>query len=130
QSFKDAVARSATTHADDCLSYEFCSESGSRVMLKSSYQIDPETNVSEVERAARFFIEQVLFHPQADSYRVLGARPQASTGELRRNMALLLRWVHPDHDQGERSIFARRVMRAWNDLKTDEQRAAYSRHYS
>ena len=99
-------------------------------MLKSSYQIDPETNVSEVERAARFFIEQVLFHPQADSYRALGARPQASTGELRRNMALLLRWVHPGHDQGERSIFARRVMRAWNDLKTDEQRAAYGRHYS
>jgi hypothetical protein len=47
QSFKDAVARSATTHADDCLSYEFYSESGSRVMLKSSYQIDPETNVTE-----------------------------------------------------------------------------------
>jgi len=46
QSFKDAVVKSATTHADDCLSYEFYSESGSRVMLKSSYQIDPENECS------------------------------------------------------------------------------------
>ena len=72
-----------------------------------------------VREAAAFFIEQILFYPDADSYRVLGARPEATNGELRRNMALLLRWLHPDHDgQGARSVFARRVTRAWNDLKT------------
>ena len=81
-----------------------------------------------VREAAAFFIEQILFYPEADSYRVLGARPEASNSELRRNMALLLRWLHPDHDpQGERSVFASRVTRAWNDLKTQERRAAYDR---
>jgi hypothetical protein len=79
-----------------------------------------------VREAAAFFIEQILLHPDADSYRVLGARPEASNAELRRNMSLLLRWLHPDHDQaGGRSVFARRVTRAWNDLKTQERRAAY-----
>ena len=81
-----------------------------------------------VREAAAFFIEQVLLHPGADSYRVLGARPEAPYGELRRNMALLLKWLHPDSDrQGQRVVFATRVTRAWNDLKTQERRAAYDR---
>jgi hypothetical protein len=79
-----------------------------------------------VGRAAAFFIEQILFAPDADSYRVLGASPQASSAELRRNMGLLLRWLHPDLDpRGERSIFIGRVTAAWNDIKTPERRAAY-----
>lgn len=79
-----------------------------------------------VREAAAFFIEQILFAPNADSYRVLGASAQASAAELRSNVALLLRWLHPDLDRrGERSIFIRRVTAAWNDLKTPERRAAY-----
>lgn len=79
-----------------------------------------------IRRAATFFIEQILFAPDADSYRVLGANPQASAGDLRRNVALLLRWLHPDLDpRGERSIFVGRVTAAWNNLKTPERRAAY-----
>ena len=79
-----------------------------------------------LEDAASFFIEQVLFDPDADSYRVLGAESQASTTDLRRNMALLLRWVHPDLDKnGARASFAVRVSRAWDDLKTPERRDAY-----
>jgi hypothetical protein len=81
-----------------------------------------------VRKAAGFFIEQVLLDPNADSYRVLGARPDATYTELRRNMALLLRWLHPDLDpRGERSVFARRVTLAWNDLKAEDRRAAYDR---
>jgi hypothetical protein len=81
-----------------------------------------------VRRAAAFFIEQILFAPHADSYRVLGASPQATAGELRRNVAFLLRWLHPDLDpQGERAIFIGRVTAAWNDLKTAERRAAYDK---
>src|SRR5690242_20121885 len=58
-----------------------------------------------VKEAAGFFIEQMLFYPGADSYRVLGARPEATDGELRRNMSLLLRWLHPDRRrQNERSV--------------------------
>src|SRR5262249_44514289 len=79
-----------------------------------------------IRRAAAFFIEQILFAPDADSYQVLGESPQASSAELRRNLGLLLRWLHPDLDpRGERSIFIGRVTRAWNDLKTPERRAAY-----
>jgi hypothetical protein len=79
-----------------------------------------------VREAATFYVVQILLFPGADSYRVLGARPEATNGELRRNMALLLRLLHPDLDsKGELSVFAARVTRAWNDLKTPERRAAY-----
>jgi DnaJ domain len=81
-----------------------------------------------IQRAAVFFIEQVLLCPNADSYRVLGATSDATNSELRRNMALLMRWLHPDMDpEGRRSVFASRVTLAWNDLKTAERRAAYDR---
>jgi hypothetical protein len=81
-----------------------------------------------VREAAAFYVVQILLFPNADSYRVLGARPEATNGELRRNMTLLLRWLHPDLDRnGELSVFAARVTRAWNDLKTPARRAAYDR---
>jgi hypothetical protein len=79
-----------------------------------------------VRQAAIFFIEQVLLCSNSDSYRVLGANSQASNRELRRNMALLIKWLHPDHDPGgQRSMFASRVIRAWDDLKTLKRRASY-----
>jgi hypothetical protein len=85
-----------------------------------------------VRHAAAFFIEQILFAPDADSYRILGADPQAGANELRRNLALLMRWLRPDLDpRGERSVFSTRVTGAWNNLKTPARRAAYdeqSRH--
>lgn len=79
-----------------------------------------------VRHAAAFFIEQILLAPDADSYRVLGAGPAAPAGELRRNMALLMRWLHPDVAcEGERSVFAARIAAAWNAVKTPERRTAY-----
>ena len=79
-----------------------------------------------IRRAAGFFIEQLLLCSDADSYRVLGLTPAATNAELRRNMALLMRWLHPDLDpQGQRSTFASRVALAWNDLKTAERRTIY-----
>jgi hypothetical protein len=79
-----------------------------------------------VRKASAFFIEQILLHPGADSYRVLGADPHASIAELRRNMALLLRWLHPDIDRnGERSIFVTRVTTAWDEVKTPVRRAKH-----
>ncbi len=79
-----------------------------------------------VQHAAAFFIEQILFAPNADSYRVLGADAAASAGELRRNAALLFKWLHADHGaHGARAAFASRLTVAWNDLKTPERRVAY-----
>lgn len=82
----------------------------------------PET----VRAAAAFFIEQVLLDPECDSYRVLGVNNNATNAELRRNMAFLLRWLHPDVGQNaERAVFVGRVTSAWDNLKTPERRAAY-----
>lgn len=79
-----------------------------------------------VRQAASFYVEQILLAPEADSYRVLGATPDATIDELRRNMALLLRWLHPDREANSaRALFASRVTQAWNDVKTAERRHAY-----
>jgi DnaJ-domain-containing protein 1 len=81
-----------------------------------------------IREAAAFFVEQILLYPGADSYRVLGAKPDATYAELRRNMALLLRRLHPDRDgQGDPSAYVARVTGAWSDLKTPERRAAYDK---
>ena len=87
-----------------------------------------------LQAAAGFFIEQVLFHPQADHYRTLGAAAGASRSELRQHMALLIKWLHPDGREQrvsrsdlDRGIFINRVTKAWEALKTDDRRAAYDR---
>lgn len=109
--------------------------SGMSLLLEiAAGNADAERNAAEmtgrsaevIRTAAEFFIEQILFCSEADSYRVLGVNPEAANGELRRNVALLLRWLHPDVDQrGERSLYATNVTNAWNDLKSDERRARY-----
>ncbi len=79
-----------------------------------------------VRRAAVFFIEQILFAPDADSYRLLGVDASADAEELQRNAALLFKWLHPEPNaQGTRAEFASRLAAAWSDLKTPDRRAAY-----
>lgn len=77
--------------------------------------------------AARFYIEQVLWHPRADHFRLLGSDAGASSAELKRNMALLMTWLHPDTagTGTTHSAYIARVTAAWNDLKTPERREAY-----
>ena len=80
---------------------------------ESAAAISADRSPQIVRQAATFFIEQILFAPNSDSYRVLGGSPRASAGELRRNVALLLRWLHPDLEpERERSIFVGRVTAA------------------
>ncbi len=79
-----------------------------------------------VKGAAAFFVEQILMAVDCDSYRTLGARDTATNAELRRNMALLLKALHPDLSQNkDRSVFTGRVTRAWEDLKTQDRRDSY-----
>jgi pyruvate-formate lyase-activating enzyme len=83
----------------------------------------------KIVQAAVFFLEQIVLSAKSDSYRVLAATSNASNAELRRNMALLMRWLHPDQRQGqERAALAARVTTAWEDLKTADRRAAYDAH--
>jgi hypothetical protein len=77
--------------------------------------------------AAGYFIEQILLAPESDSYRVLGATRDITNADLRRNMALLLRWAHPDADRlgSQRAAFANRITKAWENLKSQERRERY-----
>lgn len=77
--------------------------------------------------AARFYIEQILWHPGADHFRLLGADPRASSAELKRNMALLMTWLHPDSSapSAPYHAYVARITAAWNDLKTPDRRRDY-----
>jgi hypothetical protein len=71
--------------------------------------------------AAIFFIEQILLSPESDEYRVLDLDHTATSAELRAHMALLLKWLHPDRTSDEhQALMARRVIEAWNKVKSSE----------
>ena len=79
-------------------------------------------------KAARFYLEQVLFHSETDSYRILGLRPDAPQAAVQEHGRWLMRWLHPDNDHSEwEAAFAGRITTAWNDLKTPARRATYDR---
>ncbi len=86
-----------------------------------------------LQKAAGFFIEQVLLHPGGNAYRILGSGQGTPLSQLRRNMALLMRWLHPDvasdassSNRLDRSLFAIRITQAWETIKTEERRKAYN----
>ena len=75
---------------------------------------EPTTAVIE---AARFYLQQVLFRPDADCYRILGIKPTASRATARNHMRWLLEWLHPDRNQnGWDGVYAERVLRAWREV--------------
>jgi len=84
-----------------------------------------ERSPEVLRQAAVFFVEQALLFHDADSYRVLGGTRATPSGELRRHLALLLRWLHPDANLQDRAALVARVTNAWEDLKTPERRKAY-----
>jgi hypothetical protein len=86
----------------------------------------------ETNRAAAiFFIEQILLSSDSDSYRIMGLDQTATSAELRRHMALLLRWLHPDlSNDTYKSFLARRVIRGWDQLKTDERRRRHDEKWN
>jgi hypothetical protein len=76
----------------------------------------PTTAVIE---AARFYLQQVLFRPDADCYRILGIKPTASRATARNHMRWLLEWLHPDRNQnGWDGVYAERVLRAWREVSS------------
>ena len=76
--------------------------------------------------ASRFYLREVLFHPDADAYRILGLERGASTEQLKAHHRWLQQWLHPDRRTGESdAIFAGRVNAAWHQLRDDARRRAY-----
>lgn len=81
---------------------------------------------ARVVEAARFYVREVLFHPQASAYRVLGVEPGASAEEIKAHHRLLQLWLHPDRARNEDdAVFAARVNSAWNRLRSPDRRQAY-----
>jgi hypothetical protein len=89
---------------------------------------EPTTVVIE---AARFYLQHVLFRPEADCYRILGIEPNASRATARSHMRWLLQWLHPDrnHD-GWDAVYAERVLKAWRQVSASNgspAKPSYSR---
>ena len=84
---------------------------------------------AEIRQAARFFIEQVLLAHEADHYRVLGVRPDASLDEIKEHHRLLMRVFHPDREgaaeDGWSEAFATRINLAYTALRQPRARADY-----
>ena len=72
-----------------------------------------------VVEAARFYLQQMLFRPEADCYRILGLEPNASRATAREHMRWLLEWLHPDRNTNNNSwdtVYAERVLKAWREV--------------
>src|SRR5262249_26263590 len=70
--------------------------------------------------AARFYLQQVLFRPEADCYRILGIEPTASRATARSHMRWLLQWLHPDRNGNSwDAVYAERVLRAWREVSAN-----------
>ncbi len=91
--------------------------------------LETQRSKETVKQAAQSFIENILLSSNADSYRILGANSTTRNDELRRNMALMIRYLHPDISQNTNPDLISRVTNAWSDLKTTEKREAYDRQY-
>jgi hypothetical protein len=70
-----------------------------------------------VIEAARFYLQQLLFRPEADCYRILGIRPTDSRATARNHMRWLLEWLHPDRNNNSwDGVYAERVLKAWREV--------------
>jgi hypothetical protein len=82
---------------------------------------------SVVIEAARFYLQQVLFRPDADCYRILGIEPTASRATARNHMRWLLEWLHPDRNSNSwDAVYAERVLKAWREVSTSDGRVIKS----
>ena len=70
--------------------------------------------------ASRFYLQQLLFRPESDSYRVLGLHPGASRAAARKHMRWLMQWLHPDRSSGLEEVYAARVLKAWREISGSE----------
>jgi len=70
-----------------------------------------------IRAAAIFYLEEMLFFPDAGLHRNLGVAADASKAQMRLHMRWLLQWLHPDHNSDETAAFlAARVINAWHEL--------------
>lgn len=81
----------------------------------------------QIRSAAQLFLHQVMLHPGADNYRILGLAPEASKAQTKEHRKWLLRWLHPDVNGGNwEAVLAERVIRAWRETGRETSRASQS----
>lgn len=82
---------------------------------------------ADVVEAARFYLREMLFFPDADVYRVLGLAADASDEQIKYHHRLLQQWLHPDRPTSDwDAAFAARVNAAWSQVRTPARREAYA----
>lgn len=96
---------------------------GSAADCQKASEVTGESSETLVE-AARFYLQQLLFRQDADSYRVLGLQPGATRDKAREHMRWLLQWVHPDRNAGLEAVYAERVVKAWRVFSSAEETAS------
>lgn len=79
--------------------------------------------VETVIEAARFYLQQQLFRPGADCYRILGVSQETPRATARTHMRWLLQWLHPDRNSGLEAVYAERVLKAWREVSQAGERA-------
>ncbi len=80
-----------------------------------------------VREAAIFYVQQVLFAPGSDHYRLLGVSADAPEAQIKEHYRWLVRWLHPDRDQDDwDSVYADRITTAWQSLRTPARRHDYN----
>jgi hypothetical protein len=98
---------------------------GSPEICQSASQVTGQPPEVLIE-AARFYLQQMLLRPGADSYRVLGLPPGASRELARRHMRCLLQWLHPDVNRDWDGVYAARVLKAWREVSANIDSSRHS----
>lgn len=102
---------------------------GSATPESEGFAAPPFVSAEEIRAAALFFIEHALLAHEADHYRVLGVRRDASLEEIKEHHRLLMRLFHPDREgiaEGERKdTLARCINLAYTALRQPQARSAY-----
>jgi len=85
----------------------------------------------DVRHAAEFYVQQILFAPDSDHYRILGVDPDDAESKIKLHYRLLVRWLHPDKNSSDwEVVFSERINRAWHALRTPERRLQYDEQLS
>lgn len=98
---------------------------GDEAALSEARQRSEEAG-AVVREAAAFYIQQVMFVSGSNSYRLLGVDADAPDERIKEHYRWLVRWLHPDRNPDEwEVIYADRVNRAWQDMRTPERRQRF-----
>ena len=91
--------------------------SGERQALAEAQRLT-RLNEDAIISIVEFYVLQVMLFRGAPPRRVLGVELGAERSQIRRHMAYLMGWLHPDKEANTwRVVFARRVLDSWHQIE-------------